>query len=130
MARILDVDADIMLLVKELHERMKIGYEFPKLDSELFCVKKLILENEEPVAAGALKLTSEAFLWVEPNRSDYKKSIDIVTLMQYCHDRARLLGLQDITAWVPPEIEASFAGMLQKLGWERSPWASWSTRVK
>lgn len=129
MPKILDVTGDAHILVKELHDRMQLGYQMPNLTDPLFCVKKIILEDGEPVAAGALKLTSEAFLWLDPNNCDYTKAAHVARLMELCKVHATDLCLQDVTAWIPPQVEQKFAKMLGAMGWTRSPWSSWSVRI-
>jgi len=119
-----------MVLIKELHSKMGIDYDFPNLSGPLFAIRKMIMNKKGRVtAAAALKLTSEAFLWIDPDSPDYDKTSDILRLMHICHERAKLLQLEDATAWIPPSIEPIFGNMLSRIGWQRSPWSSWSARI-
>lgn len=128
--QIRDIDPSELLIIRALHEKMDIGYEFPNLTGPLFAIRKAIMdEHGNPVAAAALKLTSEAFLWIDPDGSPYEKTSNILRLAHVCHERAKMLQIEDVTAWVPPQVEATFGEMLSKMGWTRSPWASWSARI-
>lgn len=125
-----DIAASELLIIKALHEKMNVGYEFPNLESPLFAIRKAIISPEgKPLAAAALKLTSEAFLWIDPEDSEYVRSANLLRLAYACHERAKALQLEDVSAWVPPSHEAEFAEALGKLGWARSPWSSWSVRI-
>lgn len=129
--QIVDIAPEQAVLVKELHNRMAVGYEFPDIGGPLFAVRKMITdEHGEAQAAAALKLVGEAFLWINPDDDDFSKTANIVRLAQACHEHAKALQLEDVSAWIPPHIEAQFGNMLLRMGWTRSPWASWSARIK
>jgi len=125
-----DIAPEEAVLIKELHNRMGIEYPFPNISDPLFAVRRMVIDETGNVsAAAALKIISEAFLWLDPDGSEHTKTSDILRLAQVCHERAKLLDLQDVTAWVPPSVEPIFGNMLSRLGWGRSPWASWSLRI-
>lgn len=125
-----DVAPDEAVIIKELHHKMGIDYQFPNITSPLFAIRKMVIDEVGTVsAAAALKLTSEAFLWIDPDSPEIEKTADILRLMQVCHERAKALQLEDCSAWIPPTIEPIFGSMLSRLGWQRSPWASWSVRI-
>lgn len=129
--QIVDIAPEQAVLVKELHNRMAVGYEFPNISGPLFAVRKMITDDKgDPQAAAALKLVGEAFLWVNPDHDDFTKTANIVRLAQACHEHAAALQLEEVSAWIPPNLEGIFGNMLSRMGWERSPWASWSVRIK
>lgn len=125
-----DIAPEEFVLVKELHAKMGIGYQFPDISSPLFAIRKGVFEEGgEITAAAGLKLTAEAFLWIDPEKPEFDKTSDILRLAHICHERAKGLSLEDVTAWVPPDYELMFANMLGRMGWNRSPWASWSVKI-
>jgi len=113
--------------IKALHEAMGMTYKFPDLTTPLFPLNRCI-ENENSciVGAAALKLTAESFIWIDPKLLDRKK-IAVVALLDRTMEReASELGLEQVSAWIPPEVEQRFAKLLTRLGWIRSPWQSWT----
>ena len=130
MVEVRDIAPEEAVIVKALHARMGIEYDFPNIAGPLFAIRKMVIDQNGKVsAAAALKLTSEAFLWIDPEATEMDKTSDILRLMHVCHERAKGLQLEDCTAWIPPRIEPIFGSMLSRLGWQRSPWASWSVRI-
>jgi hypothetical protein len=125
-----DIGEEEILQLKELHRKMEIGYAFPNITSPLFAIRKAVIRESGKVsAAAALKLTAEAFLWIDPEMTATEKTEDILRLAQMCHERAKDLSLEDVTAWIPPQVEPIFGNMLSRMGWSRSPWASWSVKI-
>ena len=113
--------------VKSLHDKMETGYVFPDISGALFQIKGVVVDkNDKIVAAAALKITSEAFLWLNLKKSDSEKVKAILALTEKLSADAKKIGLDESTCWLPPGIEQKFAAFLYKLGWRKSPWPSWS----
>lgn len=113
--------------IKRLHESMGIRYPLPNLESPLIAVKALVRNCEnEVIGACAVKLFGEAFLWLDLKRSPRERISTIRTLSRVATNQAKKLGLDEVSCWVPPQIEGQFAHMLTNLGWIKSPWPSWS----
>jgi len=114
--------------IQRLHDAMHVGYPFPHF-SPLFGVRRLVEHEGEVAAAGAVKLIGEAFLWIDPNLS-LRKKVELIGLISAeCTRDAFELGLDELSAWVPPPIEEGFSHALTNLGWVRSPWHSWSRNL-
>lgn len=121
-----DTDLDT---IRTMHEAMQIGYTFSGF-SPLFAVKRVVEDARgRVIAAGALKLTSEAFLWLDEIESSVKKLHAIAALNTACTEDARKMGLEDCTCWVPPRIARTFKAALQSLGWEESAWPSFTYKL-
>lgn len=110
-----------------LHEAMEVRYKFPLVDGPLFRERSIVESNGRIVAAGAIKLIGEAFLWVEPRSLKTERSGAVMLLSSQL---GKTIDVEDVTAWIPPQIESGFAPVLNHLGWSRSPWASWSKVVR
>lgn len=110
-----------------LHEKMGIKYPMPYLDGPLVLIKEHAFDDRgNIVAACAVKLTSEAYLWLDPEASVRNRIQGIREVSEHAVLAARAANLEDVSAWIPPHIEPRFAHLLIALGWRKSPWPSWS----
>lgn len=114
--------------VKEIHESMNIGYGFPEISSPLFFQKAIAEKNGEITGAGAIRLIGEAFLWIRGCNS-IEKGRALALIYPELRMKASKNGLEDVSAWIPPHIEESFAPILEGMGFSKSPWASWSIKI-
>ena len=116
--------------IARFHEAMGMGYEFPDW-GPLYAIQRVAVSADgRAIAAAAVKLTGEAFLWLDPAASNVVKAAALVELGTQCSQASSALGLEDVSCWVPPEIEPSFGPVLERLGWLRSPWQSWTKPLK
>lgn len=109
-----------------LHRRMGIDYPFPNLASPLFVTRLSVRNQGRIVAATAVKVIGEAFLWVDPEVTAIQRARAVRMLSDGGSQQARAVGLDEVSAWIPPTIEPEFGAALYKMGWRRSPWTSWS----
>lgn len=110
-----------------IHERMGSKYPLPNLDSPLVAIKELCRDDDGDILGGcAVKLIGEAYLWVDPNAPVRQRVMSIAHLTRRATTEAHRLALEDVSAWIPPDIEPQFAHLLTELGWRRSPWPCWS----
>lgn len=115
--------------VRRIHEAMMLGYGFPNADNPLFVLKKVAEDENGIAAAGAVRLMGEAFLWLSPGLETKEKKGVMHSLSAEMREAAVKLGLDELSAWIPPRIEMGFAPELREMRWYRSPWPSWSTRL-
>lgn len=117
--------------LREMHAAQGFDYTFPDLANPLF-VSKLVLEddNGRPVMAALGRVTCEVYLLAEPKAGTPRERFLRLLLM---HESSRrdleTRGLDDATCWVPPQIEKAFGRRLERLGWVRDPWPSYSRRT-
>ena len=126
-----DLEArDIPVLVA-IHEANGLPVNcLPSFENPLFVVKR-IFEAEGEVAIGAFcKCNAEIFLlmnhkigtpeerwtWLKELAGDIKRE-------------AWNRGLEDLTLWLPPELETSFSKRLIELGYQPSRWTSWTLKL-
>jgi hypothetical protein len=97
----------------------------------LMLIKAVVEQHGKPVMATFLKGTSEIYLLVDHN---YSTPEDRWQMMQELRDylcrEAWRLGLDQMTCWVPPEIDKSFSKRLEELGFQRSTWASYTLNIE
>jgi hypothetical protein len=129
-------DADLSAL-RQLHSAQNLPYRFPDLANPLF-LTKLVVENEssssavrEVVAAALLRVTAEAYLLLDPHAGTPRDRWNALLLL---HEAARAdaarRGLDDVHAWLPPQVAQAFGRRLARLGWFAEPWPSYSRATR
>lgn len=111
------------LLIKNAH-----GEEIP---NPLFVVKEIFEVDEKPAMMCFLKMTSELYFLVDHNIGTPEDRWE--WLQQFKEHMKRCaweLGLEQMTAFVPTEIEESFSKRLLDLGFVKSPWQSYTLNVE
>lgn len=98
----------------------------PPLTSQLFRVK-MCAENSHGISQfGAIRLTGEAFVLVDHEAGTPKERwMTLQRLAASALAEAAALGLEQVTAWLPPEADG-FGRRLEALGAVKSRWQSWT----
>lgn len=95
-----------------------------------FLVNQVVEIDSEPVMGGFIKLTSEAFLIVNHEKGTAEQRWEwLMALTSRVSDLAFARGLDEISAWIPPEILDSFEKRLEDLGFVRSPWVCFTKKL-
>lgn len=128
--------------LRAIHAAQGFGYGFPDVSEPLF-VSKLVAEHEQGsgdsvgreesiVAASLLRLTAEAYLLLDPRAGTPRQRWEWLLQLQEAAERdAWARGLEDVHAWLPPEIAAKFGRRLEKLGWVRDDrWTPYCKRLR
>lgn len=117
--------------LKQMHAAQGFDYAFPDLANPLF-VSKLVLEDDDgrPLMAALGRLSCEVYLLAKPRAASPRERFLQMLLMHEAGRRdLEARGLDDATCWVPPPIEKAFGRRLERLGWVRDPWPSYSRRT-
>jgi hypothetical protein len=133
-------DADLGAL-RALHSAQELPYAFPDLANPLF-LKRLVVDDPDArraraadnnsgiIAAVFLRLTAEAYFLLDPSAGTPRDRWRALLLL---HEAARgdanRRGLDDAHAWLPPQIARSFGRRIERLGWTREPWPSYSRSI-
>ena len=116
--------------LRQIHARQGFDYAFPDLRDPLF-VTKLVMEDEgreetrakdgkEIVGAALLRVTAEAYLLLDPKMGTARDRWNWLLGLHAATERdAWRRGLEDVHAWLPPEIAEKFGRRLTRLGWIR-----------
>lgn len=109
--------------LQTIHQRQGFTYSFHDLSNPLF-LTKLVLGREEAgkgiAGAALLRLTAEAYLLLDPEAGSPRQRWQwLLGLHEAARRDALARGLEDVHAWLPPEIAARFGKHLTKLGWLR-----------
>jgi hypothetical protein len=114
--------------IAEIHRAMGMDYVLPELSHPLFLVRKVAATETGVAAACFLRLTAETYLWMDPNLHPRDKVDTMNQLQPDVLHAAWSLGLDDVEARIPTEIERRFKKRLYCLGWtpNRRGWHPWS----
>jgi hypothetical protein len=104
------------------------------LGNPLF-LTKLVLGREEGgtgiAGAALLRLTAEAYLLLDPEAGSPREKWQwMLGLHEATRRDALARGLEDVHAWLPPEIAKKFGKRLTRLGWVRDDeWTPYCKRL-
>ena len=124
-----DLDA-----LRAIHTKQGFSYPFPDLANPLF-LTKLVLGREEAgkgiAGAALLRLTAEAYLLLDPEvGSPRERWESLLALHEATRRDALARGLEDVHAWLPPDIAKKFGKRLTRLGWVRdNEWTPYCKRL-
>ena len=112
--------------VYAIHAAMGLDYRMPNLDSPLVAAT-VCEDNGKLLAAGALKIEAEVYLWVDPCASPAAKWDAIRLIHMELVRRAVSLGLEQLVAYVPECVQKFFRKRLTMLRWAqaRDGWKPW-----
>ena len=117
--------------IKTLHDASELDYKMPDLNSPLFVVTKVAVDDQGIIrAACGCMLQVELYLWLD--KSDWgspEEKLDLIKEM----DRPVMdalfwdKGINTAVLWLPPGMH-SFEKRLKELGFtpDREGWMSWS----
>lgn len=93
--------------------------------------RKPVSENRI-VGAALLRLTAEAYLLLDPKVGTPRERWEwLLRLHAATEQEATRRGLEDVHAWLPPEIAAKFGKRLTRVGWIRDDvWTPYCRRLR
>jgi len=127
-------ESDLAAL-RAIHAAQGFDYPLPDLRSPLFVTKLVVAADDPPqpdenrqmetgatkiVGAALLRLTAEAYLLLDPNvGTPRERWQSLLTLHAAAERDAWRRGLEDVHAWLPPQIGKNFGKRIARLGWIR-----------
>lgn len=97
----------------------------------MFVVNEVLENNGQIAMASFLKATLEVFLIVDHTVGTPEQRLEwLQQLTQHMQAAAWGKGFDEMTAWVPRDIERSFEKRLEDLGFVKSPWQSYTLKLK
>lgn len=119
--------------VEALHNAMGLDYQMPDFDSPLTLIKTLAeTDNGKILAAVAVKMQGEVFLWVDRSASEFARSRAIDRVVRSCRRQAFEKGLDQVCCYVPDEVSTpEFCSVLRHVGFTpaREGWKAWSMEI-
>jgi hypothetical protein len=101
------------------------------VNAPLFFMKNVLENGGKVRLASFLKLTAEAFLFVDHEYADAEtRWLALQKLTAATLSGAAKKGVEDVTAWLPPHLDRSFGERLIALGFVKSPWPSYSATLE
>jgi hypothetical protein len=102
----------------------------PDLQDPIFLYTAVVIHNGRVVISSSLRGTAEFFLVVDHDAATPEQRWQwLQEVKDHMVQAAFRLGLDQLTAWIPPEIDDSFRKRLEELGFTRSPWQSYTLNV-
>jgi hypothetical protein len=91
-------------------------------------IEKLVMEHEgHPALMSFLKIGSEVYLLMDHAiGTPEQRWIWLEELKEFMAARATQHGLEQMSCWIPKEIETSFEKRLVDLGFTKSPWSCYT----
>lgn len=108
---------------------MGLDYKLPDLTGKMISAKTVCEHDGQVVAASALKMQAEAYLWVAPDLNPALKWDAIRMMQREILKQAMKIGIEQLVAYVPDCLR--FGKRLKKLNWEqaRAGWTAWVLEV-
>jgi hypothetical protein len=113
--------------ILRIHRASGLEYRLPEME-DWRTTPKVVVENDvgRMVAAAALRLTSEAYLWLDREAGEPEERWRVVVeLHEAVRREAERVGYADVHAFLPPEMPKGFKRRLKKLGWVREEFEPW-----
>jgi hypothetical protein len=108
-----------------IHAASGFDYQFPKdFNTPLFPIKLAATHGATLIAAAALKVEAEAFLWMDHDFGTPEQRMDALEMLNRdLRERALKIGFDQVHCALPPEIAERFGARLETLGWKLArPW--------
>jgi hypothetical protein len=97
------------------------------IHAPLFFMRKILEDDGKVALASFLKLTAEAFVFVDHEHATPERRWLALQKLTACTlSEAAKKGVEDVTAWIPPHLDRPFGERLIALGAIKSPWSSYS----
>jgi hypothetical protein len=109
--------------LEAIKEIARSQFDLPDLSGNNFLAKRVLESGQRIIAGAAARMTTEVFIWVDRAWESPRFRLEA---FKFLHEQMRLelkeKGVEDVHAWVPPQIERAFGRRLMQLGWQRPLW--------
>lgn len=117
--------------IERLHQKSGLPQEcLPNLENPLFFLRKVVDDSGTLALLGCLKLTAEAFVLVDHGHETPEwRWLALQKLTGAVLSEAAKKGVDQVSCWLPPQLEEPFSKRLETLGFLQSPWKSWTVNL-
>ena len=123
---VLDIRGEDVGAIKRLHGESGFDYRFPPdFSTPLFPIRRMVKNGTgKPLAAAALKVEAEAYLWLDSTSGSPKmRWAALQMLHRDLAEKALHTGFDQVHCALPPEVAERFGKRLEDLGWQLArPW--------
>jgi hypothetical protein len=103
---------------------------FPDFTDPLILHTGVVEVENKVVMSCSIRGSCELYLFVDHNAGTPEQRWQwMQELREYIVREAWRLGLDQLSCWIPPEVEESFKDRLEQMGFQKSPWSCWTLRV-
>ena len=124
--RVSDISPLALETLHEIHRCSGLDYQFPKdFATPLFPVRTCVTDDSgRLLAAAALKVEAEAYLWMDSRRGSPETRWQAVQMLHSdLATKGREIGFDQEHCVLPPEVADRFGKRLEELGWKLArPW--------
>lgn len=114
----------------KIYVEAEIDGEKQTVMNALYIEKNIMEVGEELVMGCFLKVTGEVYLLLDHSKGTPEDRWEWLQEMRdYMVDRAKFRGFDEVTCWIPRELEESFGPRLLELGFVRSKWQSFTFKL-
>ena len=109
---------------------------FPNLYEEngqrnpLYVIRAVVESEGQPAMMAFAKMTAELFLLVNHQvGTPEERWKQLEAFKEWFANEAWKLGLEQLSAFVPPDVDESFAKRLEAMGFQRTPYVCWTLNL-
>lgn len=120
-------------VLRKLYEEHGFEYDFPDLEQDEFFAKLVLVDEDDvPRQAILMRITAEMFLLQDKNwETPGIRNEAFARIHEAARRVADAVGVKDVHAWLPPEIEKSFGRRLKtRFGWVQQLWPCFSREIQ
>lgn len=110
--------------VQQIHRKQDLGYDFPAIADRTFFIR-IVGEHEGRVVQAAFAhITAEIYFMLDPEAgTPQERHLWFLSMQEVGRELARQPGgLDDLHAFLPPQLEKAFAKRLMVHGWKKALW--------
>lgn len=115
--------------VDAMHREMRLDYVAPDWGKAL--VSAVVEVDGAPTMAAFLRRTAETYMLFDPKAGRKRDRLgQLLMLHRELLIPAARAGIEDVGAWLPPQIECNFGELLMRLGWKKALWSHYFKELK
>ena len=118
--------------VKAIFDAQELGYKFPDLEKPTYFIRLVGEEDGRVVQAAFAHLTAEIyFLLDRTHGTPQQRHLDFMAMQEVGRELAwKPGGLDDLHAFLPPQLERAFGKRLMAHGWKKALWPPYFTELE
>jgi hypothetical protein len=118
--------------VRAIFDAQQLGYSFPDLEKPTYFIRLVGERDGRVVQAAFAHLTAEIyFLLDRTHGTPQERHLDFMDMQEVGRELAwKPGGLDDLHAFLPPQLERAFGKRLMAHGWKKALWAPYFAELE